>query len=93
MLFCRSLGGHGLRIHNIKLISRRLDVPGGGVTIHAQFLEDLVMPVVEVCCRWNAKETLSGVISEGVVRIGYNTICGLEAVSVVFQGSVDNEAM
>ena len=83
MLFWRYLGGHGLRIHNIRLISRRLDVPGGGVTIYAQFVEYLVMQAVEVWCTWNAEETFSGVISEGVVHIGYNAMCGLEAVSVV----------
>ena len=51
MSFWRYLGGNGLGIQNIRLISRRLDIPGGGVTIHAQFVEDLVMQAVEVCCR------------------------------------------
>ena len=83
MLFWRSLGGNGLGIHSIRLISRRLGIPGGGMTIHAQFVEDLVMQAVEVCCRWNAEETLSDVISEGVFRTGYNAMSSLEAISVV----------
>ena len=53
------------------------------MSIYAQFVEDLVMQAVELCWRWHMEETLSGVISEGAVRIGYNAMCGLKAVYMV----------